>query len=159
MIALVAFLRAVLPKRWYSKEEQRSIHPTSHVEKIRKASFSKNNKLKQPTQEENTWNHLIFCVVGIQVCYLAWGTAQERLMGHSYGGSLDGGEGERFQFSSVLLLINKFLSASLAIALLTRQQQSSQSSSDSNSLRNVLFQTAPPLLYSYAALGNGISSW
>ena len=168
MIAFVAFLRAVLPTYWYTKSTDDATSKNTSVELTEKKNTKDiqqrqrqqppNKDSKGELQQENTWNHLIFCIVGIQVCYLAWGTAQERLMAHSYGSTVSGAGGEHFHHSTVLLLFNKVLSASLAILLLTRTASSS-SSTPSFSLRTILFQTAPPLLYSYAALGNGISSW
>jgi hypothetical protein len=168
MIAFVAFLRAVLPTYWYTKSTDDATSKKTSVELTEKKNTKDiqqrqrqqppNKDSKGELQQENTWNHLIFCIVGIQVCYLAWGTAQERLMAHSYGSTVSGAGGEHFHHSTVLLLFNKVLSASLAILLLTRTASSS-SSTPSFSLRTILFQTAPPLLYSYAALGNGISSW
>ena len=152
MITFVAILRAILPKYWYSKDDSKSGKSSKSSVSIEpKIKTTKQNGSNTVLIKENTWKHLIFCAIGIQVCYLAWGTAQERLMSHSYNG-------EHFQYSSVLLLINKILSASLAVVLLT-QAQYTQQGNGRMTLKDVLFQTAPPLLYSYAALANGISSW
>lgn len=188
MIVFVAFLRAVLPKSWYMKEEKTrsetkekngSVELTSSSSSTTSTSSTTttpttDNSRDPPekTKElESTWKHLVFCVAGIQVCYLAWGTAQERLMSHSYGATSGGGDildGEHFQYSSVLLLINKSLSAFFAIVLLVYAQSSSgdagggsggSGGSITSTLQGILFKTAPPLLYAYAALGNGISSW
>jgi hypothetical protein len=168
MISFVIFLRAVLPKYWYEKEsntnssaqsvvELSSSTNTSNGSEIRSTSAMQigNNQRKNKEElREDNWKHLCFCIIGIQVCYLAWGTAQERIMAHTYGSSIAGLNGEHFQYSSILLLLNKILSALLAIVLLTATKTSS-----SSSLNQILFQTAPPLLYSYAALANGIASW
>jgi len=51
------------------------------------------------------------------------------------------------------------LSACLAVFLITRSSSNTSKIIGVSSLKNILFQTAPPLLYSYAALANGISSW
>lgn len=140
MIALVAVLRFVLPKRFYASE---SSSPRS-----KRASSASSSASSSSLTSVTSWKHLTFCALGIQICYVTWGVVQERLMGHAYGA-----HGERFNYSSVLLLCNKFVSALLAAVLLRGTTGLATRGLE------VYIGRAPPLLFAYASLSNGISSW
>jgi adenosine 3'-phospho 5'-phosphosulfate transporter B2 len=141
MVAVVSVLRLVLPKRFYSSElSSRSPKPASTT--LSSSSSSSN------VNSATSWKHLTFCALGIQLCYVTWGVVQERLMGHAYGV-----HGERFNYSSVLLLCNKVVSAMLAAVLLRGTTDLATSG------LQVYIGRAPALLFAYASLSNGISSW
>lgn len=128
---IVLLARLVLPARFYTQQSSSDAAPAA--DKKMNAT-----KISGARRSGGSFGHFFFCAAGIQLCYIVWGGAQERIVGHPYGN-------ERFTYSSVLLSLNKILSGALGAFMFFRQA-------------NPTFQT-PPLFFAYAALSNFLSGW
>jgi adenosine 3'-phospho 5'-phosphosulfate transporter B2 len=68
-----------------------------------------------PFSAENT-PKLIFCFVGLQVSYIAWGVVQEQLMTQEYGG------GRKFTSASFCVFGNRFFALFIALGIVLFQK-------------------------------------
>lgn len=77
------------------------------------------------------------CFLGLQGSYLSWGFIQEMIMTQEY-------DGERFQYSEVLVFLNRFLAMLVAYVVLQMRPSA---------------HSAPPFKYTITSVANVISSW
>lgn len=85
---------------------------------------------------------LLFCFIGLQVSYIAWGVVQEQLMTNEY-------KSGRFKSSSFCVLMNRFFALFIALTIVLYKRFSSKAP----------IMEAPYLYYAPSSLSNSISSW
>jgi len=85
---------------------------------------------------------LLFCFIGLQVSYIAWGVVQEQLMTNEY-------KLGRFKSSSFCVFANRFFALFIALAIVLYKRVSSKAP----------VMEAPYLYYAPSSLSNSVSSW
>lgn len=94
---------------------------------------------------EELWNRnlkMLFCFVGLQVSYVAWGVVQEKLMTQEYALG-------RFKSSAFCVFGNRFFALFLALAIVLYKRATSTKP----------LKEAPYQYYAPSSLSNSISSW
>jgi adenosine 3'-phospho 5'-phosphosulfate transporter B2 len=113
-------------------EEQRSVSGRAEVSKIPKKDDSAMNRYLK----------LLFCFVGLQLSYIAWGVVQETLMTQQYNMGT-------FKSSAFCVFGNRFLALFISLAIVFFNRMTS-----SKPMRE-----APYYYYIPSSLSNSISSW
>ena len=85
---------------------------------------------------------LLFCFIGLQVSYIAWGVSQEQLMTNEY-------KTGKFKSASFCVFANRFFALFLSLAIVMYKQMTSTAK----------VKEAPYHYYAPASLSNSISSW
>lgn len=88
--------------------------------------------------KEQVMMKLIYCGVGLNICYGIWGILQERILTQSY-------DGDFFEYSYGLVFINRFFGLLLSIFLMYYMQ--------------IPWVTSPLWEYSIPSVANMLSSW
>lgn len=100
---------------------------------------------KDKDTDTNLFNRnlkLLFCFVGLQVSYIAWGVSQEQLMTNEY-------KLGKFKSASFCVFGNRFFALFISMAIVLYRRMTSTS----------LMKEAPYHYYAPASLSNTISSW
>lgn len=93
--------------------------------------------------KSNRFSKLIFCFVGLQVSYIAWGVVQENLMTREY-------KFGKFNSSNFCVFANRFLALIISFGIVFVQRIMNP---------NKVVHEAPFYYYAPSSLSNTLSSW
>ena len=108
-------------------------------------TLSKLSKSDNKTDKDVIMNKtlkLLFCFVGLQISYIAWGIVQEQLMTNEY-------KLGRFKSSSFCVFGNRFFALFIALLIVMYKRMSSVNP----------IKEAPYHYYAPSSLSNTLSSW
>jgi adenosine 3'-phospho 5'-phosphosulfate transporter B2 len=93
--------------------------------------------------KSNRFSKLIFCFVGLQISYIAWGVVQENLMTREY-------KFGKFNSSNFCVFANRFLALIISFGIVFTQRMMNP---------NKVVHEAPFYYYAPSSLSNTLSSW
>ena len=126
-----------------SPSQQLSISGKADLEKANEKIASSTHKEKDA--DTNLFNRnlkLLFCFIGLQVSYIAWGVSQEQLMTNEY-------KLGKFKSASFCVFGNRFFALFISMAIVMYRRLT---------LKTVM-KEAPYYYYAPSSLSNTISSW
>lgn len=125
-----------------SNSDVEQAHPKDTVMKSPSEDKSDTSKQSKDKDEFSTSLKLLFCFVGLQVSYIAWGISQEQLMTNEY-------KLGKFKSSSFCVFGNRVFALIIAMIIVIYKRY----------VNKTPLKDAPYYYYAPSSLSNSISSW